>query len=100
MLTYLPTMPTFTRRESDSTRLTSASQSEMSIRSEAGVAEGLDDGHVGVGHVDVLADDAHLHAPRERLDPVDERLPVGDVDPIGSRRGGGPRRRTCRRRAC
>ncbi len=31
MLTYLPTMPTFTRRESDSTRPTSVSHSEMSI---------------------------------------------------------------------
>ena len=50
---------------------------------EAGVAQGLDHRHVGIGHVDVLADDPDLHPARQRLHPVDERLPVGDVDRVG-----------------
>ncbi len=47
---------------------------------EAGVAQRLDDRHVGVGHVHVLAHDSDAHGATERLDPADERLPLRDVD--------------------
>ena len=57
---------------------------ELDVRAvvEAGVAQGLDDGEVRVGHVHVLADDAHPDPARHRLDPADERLPLGEVDPV------------------
>ncbi len=50
---------------------------------EAGVAQRLDHRHVGVGHVDVLADDADLDPAGQRVDPGHQCLPLGDVDLVG-----------------
>ena len=49
------------------------------------VAQRLDHRQVGVGEVDVLADEADANRAGGRLDPLDERLPGGQVQRVGRR---------------
>ena len=50
---------------------------------EAGVAQRLDHRQIGVGQVDVLADDADADGPDGGVDLADQTLPVGEVDGVG-----------------